>query len=169
MLARECKAGMVAMAAAGIALDNFYAVIQPYVPSYDALEARFRSARTARHRRISETMRRTFKVSPGGAKRLHDIVRQLFEFRDWAVHPPAGFRPAVHHDYLDEGVEWRFVAFRSSNAASAAFLSTSLIDQSIHAPRPRNKPLLAWCEGHTERSRLRLARARSELGVADSG
>lgn len=164
-LERECKAAMVAMAAAGIALDNFYAVIQAYVPRFGELQAHFDQARTPRHSRISETMRRTFKVSQGGAKQLRATVKELFTYRDWAVHPPAGFRPAIRHDFLDEGVEWRFVAFRASNAGAAAWAATSIIDQCVHAPRANNEALAKWCAGHTERSRLRLERAKATLDI----
>jgi hypothetical protein len=168
VLERECKAAMVAMAAAGIALDNFYAVIQAYVPRFGELQVHFDQARTPRHSRISETMRRTFKVSQGGAKQLRDTVKELFTYRDWAVHPPAGFRPAIRHDFLDEGVEWRFVAFRASNAVAAAWAATSIIDQCLHAPRASNEALAKWCAGHTERSRLRLERAKATLAVEDA-
>jgi hypothetical protein len=53
VLERECKAAMVAMAAAGIALDNFYSVIQAYVPRFGELQVHFDQARTPRHSRIS--------------------------------------------------------------------------------------------------------------------
>lgn len=72
-------------------------------------------------------MRRTFKVSNVEARQLHEVTASVFRFRDWAVHPPADFRQPLQHDLMDVAVEWRFVAFRSSNACSAAGAAALLI------------------------------------------
>jgi hypothetical protein len=47
---------------------------------------------------------------------LRSLVKQLFRFRDWAVHPPANFSAPIRHEILGTGVEWRFVAFRAQAA-----------------------------------------------------
>lgn len=168
LLAGECKAGMVAIAASAFALDNFYAVIQRFTPAGVELEARFEVARTARHRRVSETIRRTFAIPNPSARRLHESVREVFRFRHWAVHPPAGFREPAKHDFLDVGVEWRFVAFRASNAVVATRAAASIIDECVNAPRTSNGPLAAWCEGHRGRSQARYDRVKQELGAEKS-
>lgn len=161
LLASECKAGMVAIAAAAFALDNFYAVVKPFVPGGTELQVQVHAAGTPRHRRIAERLRRTFRI--GNVGRLRSILQEVFQYRDWAVHPPAEFREPVKHDLFNVGVEWRFVAFRAQNAVSVTRAATSFIQQCLDAPRTDNEALVAWCERHKDRINARWERVGSEL------
>jgi hypothetical protein len=166
LMASECKAGMVAIAAAAFALDNFYAVASRYTPKIEELQREWSSAGTARYQRISETLRRTFKVGNAGAKALRKSLYEIFRLRDWAVHPAADFREPVKHDYLDVAVEWRFVVYRETNAVNAAGAATSIISQCIGAPRPSNLPLTKWCASQQSRVAHRLTRAKETFPSA---
>jgi hypothetical protein len=164
-LIRECKAGMVAISAAAFALDNFYSVVQRFCPGYADLRKEFERAGTARHQQISETLRRTFQVRSKEERRLRATIQEIFKYRDWAVHPPAEFRDPVRHDLFDVGVEWRFVAFRATNAVAVTRNATSLIDQCVNSPRKSNAPLVKWSDSHRKRSKTRWDRVQSKLGV----
>lgn len=163
LLVREFQAGMLAIAAVAFALDNFQAVIMPHAPRSAALASTWAASGTPRHQRVSETIRRTFKLSNAGAKRLSEAIQEIFKFRDWAVHQPADFREPVTHDYLETGVEWRFVAFSSTNAARVAERGASITSQCIDAPRTSNQWLVGWCERNREHSSQRWERAKALL------
>ncbi len=163
LLVREFKAGVIAIAAVAFALDNLQAVLLPHAPRNEELTAKWAMNHTSRHQRISETLRRTFKVSNSGGKQLRLAIQEIFKFRDWAVHQPAGFREPVSHDYLDTGVEWRFVAFSATNAARIAERGASMISQCIDAPRTSNQWLVEWCERNRSHSPQRWERAKALL------
>jgi hypothetical protein len=152
-----------AVFAAAFALDNFYSSVRRFVPGIVALDAQWAKANTARRRRVSESLRRIFRVTNEGTKNLRRSVGEIFRFRDWAVHPPADFRAPLKHDLLDSGVEWRFVAFRASNAVRATGAATAIVAQCIDAPRAGNDELVRWCSGRKARIEPRMARAREEL------
>jgi hypothetical protein len=97
------------------------------------------------------------------AKRLHESVRTLFRFRDWAVHPPAEFRSPIRHDILGSGVEWRFVAFSSRNAKNAVWTAADIIHHCLTSPRPERASLAKWCENAKQRMEERWDRAKAEF------
>jgi hypothetical protein len=161
-LGAECRAGMVAVVAAAITLDALYATVRQ-LGRNEQLEARWANARTPRHARISETLRRQFTTSNDQARRLHTMVQELFKFRDWAVHPPADFKQPVLHDDLGQGVEWRFVAFGAPNAAKAVRNSALIIQHCIDHPRPGSTA--AWCEAARSTFAPRWERVTAQLAV----
>ena len=163
LMSEEAKAGMVAIAAAAFALDNFADVIREFVPDIEAAKAEWRKAGTARHKQISETIRRTFKISNEGARTLAQIIGEVFRFRDWAVHPSGSFRQPLQHDLVDVGVEWRFVAFRPDNAVNSVRAATSILSQCISSPRLENEKLVEWCDAAKPRVDPRQERADALL------
>jgi len=163
LMSEEARAGMVAIAAAAFALDNFADVIREFAPYIDAAKAEWRKAGTARHKQISETIRRTFKISNKGARTLRPIVGEVFRFRDWAVHPSGSFRQPLQHDLIDVGVEWRFVAFRADNAVNAVRAAISIVSQCISSPRLNNEKLVEWCNGAKPRVDPREEKAETLL------
>jgi hypothetical protein len=159
LLAEECRAGLVAITAAGFALDNLFSLVREFVPGIEQLESDWRSAKTARHRRISEALRRTFSIGNAGAKELHQRVASVFRIRDLGVHPPGHFMAPMFHPVLDSGVEPRFVIFGAPNAVAACYSAAAIIHQCIRAPRSTVSGLDQWCEGRLERSALLSAKA----------
>lgn len=160
LMSEEAKAGMVAIAAAAFALDNFVDVIREFAPDIEATKAEWRKAGTARLKQISETIRRTFKISNKGARTLRTLVGEVFRFRDWAVHPSGAFRQPLQHDLIDAGVEWRFVAFRADNAVNAVRAAISILSQCISSPRLGNDKLVEWC--NTAKPRIDKREKRTE-------
>lgn len=164
LLNEQCKSAMVSICASAFALDNFYACIADFVPGGEALRSQWDAARTARHKRVSESMRRTFKVTNEGGKYLQTKMQEVFKFRDWAVHPPSDFREAHYNDLIDAGTDWRFVAFRAENASHAAVFAASSISQCLKAPRRSVIELGNWAQERVERSEARAQRAAALLG-----
>ncbi|MGW5239926.1 hypothetical protein ACWEOW_13420 [Monashia sp. NPDC004114] len=164
LLVEECTAGMVSICAAAFALDNFFSCIRDCVPGIESLEKEWAAAGTARHKRVSESIRRTFRVSNAGGKALRATVREIFKYRDWAVHPPAELREPIYNELIDAGTEWRFVAYRAFNASGCARTTSAFLSQVLAAPRESNAPLVKWCEGRVDRSKARAERAELLLG-----
>ncbi|HVE46192.1 MAG TPA: hypothetical protein VNA57_05555 [Acidimicrobiales bacterium] len=146
LLEKECRAGMVAIASAAFALDALYASVVETVPGFDELQAQWREKKTPRHARVSEALRRSFKMGNTGARQAAEMVQSIYRFRDWAVHPPGDYRAPLHHDLLNVGVEWRFVAFSGVNASRAVRAAASLIRQCVDVPREGKPGLSHWCD-----------------------
>lgn len=119
---------------------------------------------------MAEVIRISFDVSGNGFDtiRTHD---QVMKFRGWAVHPPAEQTAPVLHPDINRGVEWRFVAFRYSNAVTTVRIALSLANQLVMKPKikfscPRR--LLREYEkgiGTTRRSLVRGIPNHANLGL----
>jgi hypothetical protein len=140
----EFQAAMVAMSSAAFALDAFYATVKDRIPPRPDLEAAWSKNRTSRAARISETLRRAFKISNTGAGVLRATVKELFKFRNWAVHPPARFREPIMHPDLAVGVEWRFIAFAAAGCTEATRATLSILSQCLQRPKPQHAELVEW-------------------------
>lgn len=53
-----------------------------------------------------------------GAKEMRRRIRDVFKFRDWAVHPGSKFRKPIIRPDVD-GLDWHFAVFRGENAVNA--------------------------------------------------
>lgn len=118
-LESEFLHGMQSMTASATAIDSFYASVKKFA-SFPKVELEaMRTNRTSRPDRIKETFRRVFRLSTVNTSEIDKILTTIYRFRDWSVHPPADQRDPIFHSELNAGVEWRFVAFSSSNAKEA--------------------------------------------------
>jgi len=135
----EFVAAMQAIVAAATALDAFYALIKPLAGISEEMSATWRVKGTARYKQVAEVLRRGFALQPKPSDRLRQMLKEIYRFRDWAVHPPAGFSLPVQHPESGTGVEWRFVAFRFDNARAAvrsALGCIALLSWSVRADAP---------------------------------
>lgn len=142
-LEEEFRNGMVVISAAAFAVDAFYAgVTERYGlhPQYNEWQA----GRLARYKQVSETFRWAWNIRPENSKVIRDLIRQLFKFRNSAVHSPAEFRPAIMRDDLDRGVEWRFVHFRAENSAKAIAIACELIEAFLRNSQKAPVALKDW-------------------------
>lgn len=167
-LSAECKASMVAVAGAAIALDSFYGSLRKR-RDMSELDARWKRSHAARATRVAETLVRSFRLENVAAKAIKAQVRELFRFRDWAVHPPADFKPAVPHDGIGSAVHWWFVAFGAPNARQAVINATTIIDHCVRRPRVKQPDFEKWAGAATVRVAERIARVKAELGDASQG
>lgn len=152
-LEREFEASMQAIVAAGIAIDAFYAVLQPKVVLPPSLVQRWRERRTARHAQISEILRRAFALKPKGTANLKTHLKEIFRFRDLAVHPSGKLGAPILHPELNVGVEWRFAFFRAQTAEAVVTSATSIIWALAHDAKPNDKAVIDYAKA----LRIRLA------------
>jgi hypothetical protein len=141
----ECKASMQAIAAAGIALDAFYASVKDRIQIPEALTLRWRANRTARYKQIGEVFRQAFNIGPRSAVLVRSTMREVFDFRDKSVHPPAVASRPVLYEELSVGTEWRFVTFRAHNARLATAAALSVVAQLLARPRTTHPSLVEFC------------------------
>ena len=76
---------------------------------------------------MTEVLRRGFHLKPKGTKALRDNLKEIYRFRDMAVHPSGRIQAAMLHPDLDVGVEWRFVYFRAANARALVNAPTGIV------------------------------------------
>lgn len=143
LLSEECQSSMVAICAAAFAVDAFYGALMSR-RDLSRLAAVWRVARTPRHAQMFEALRQSFSMSNSEAKAIRQAIRELFKFRDWAVHPPAEFKAPIAHPVIGSGVEWRFVAFSAPNAKKSIVNATKAIRLCLDRPRS-GLNLDDWC------------------------
>lgn len=115
-LEAEFKASMQAIVAAATAMDALYASVREYVSLPADLISTWTANRTARYKQVAEVLRRGFVTKPRGVENLRRFLKELYRFRDLAVHPPGTYSAPILHPDVGAGTEWRFVAFTASNA-----------------------------------------------------
>lgn len=146
-LEREFSTSLQCITAAAIAVDAFYTMVRDHVHIPEKDIQAWRANRTSRPKQIAEVLRRGFLIGPKSFSTMRGHLIELFKWRDWSVHPPAGYNKPTRYDELRVGTEWRFVAFRFENAKSAFALSLSLIAQLLARPKPDLESLKEHCEG----------------------
>lgn len=136
----EFRSAMLSIAAQAFAIDALYAIVQERLCRRPTRGAR----RTARYKLITETLRQGFRVGSQSTKTMRAYFRQLFQFRDWAVHPPNDFRQPIYHDVLDADVEWRFVVFSAANARNSLDKTVGIFDQLLSLTKDTEKEVRDW-------------------------
>lgn len=145
-LEREFAYSLQCITASAIAVDAFYAMVRDNVPVPEQEIDAWRTNRTSRPKQIAEVLKRGFLIGPKSFKTMRGNLIELFKWRDWTVHPPAGYDKPVRYDELLVGTEWRFVAFKFENAKNALALSLSLLAQLLARPKPNHKSLADHCQ-----------------------
>lgn len=145
-LEREFEASMQAVMAAAIALDAFYAMIQPNVAVPPTLVERWRTGRTARFSQVTEIVRRAFRLKPKCTANLRANLKEIFRIRDLAVHPSGKIEAPIYHPELDVGVEWRFAYFSASNAEIIVNGATWIIWDLCHGGKPADANVLEYMD-----------------------
>ena len=115
-LLMESRAAMQAMVAAAISFDALHAAAKDRISLPPSLSKRWREKSTARYRQVTEVFRRAFCLKKQSTANVRVVAKELYRFRDTAVHPPASFGAPVVHPDLGSGAERRLVIFGFSNA-----------------------------------------------------
>lgn len=126
-LEAEFESSMQAIMAAAIAWDAAYAVLREHVTIPPAMTKKWREGRTARYTQVSETVRRAFSLKAKGAAALRANLKEIYRYRDLAVHPSGKIEAPLLHPELDLGMEWRFVYFRAKNAELAVLAAAAVL------------------------------------------
>lgn len=149
-LEEEFRNAMVAISAAAFAIDAFYASVKERYGSHPQ-NGEWRTGRLARYKQVSETLRWAWNVRPEAAKLLRDMLRQLYKFRDSAVHSPADFRAALLREDIERGVEWRFIHFRAKNSAEAIRIACEVIEAFLRDTQRAPGVLREWIVASRDR------------------
>ncbi|MDH2415811.1 hypothetical protein [Nocardioides sp. CER19] len=131
----ELRASMRAISAAAFAVDAFYASVQARSPDHPSRElwrtVKEDGSRTSRHAIVFETLRYHLKVRRRAASLFRPWIKELFDYRGWAVHASAKFRAVVHRVDVDRGVDWHYAAFRAENAVATMARVMAMLDSLI--------------------------------------
>jgi hypothetical protein len=150
-LEAEFEASMQAIMAAAIAWDAAYSVLREHVDIPPSMAKRWRTGRTARYSQITEIVRRAFNLKPKSVAALRANLKEIYRFRDLAVHPSGKVKAAIHHPELDVGVEWRFVAFRASNAELAVTGAGAMLWELAHHGKAKEPRITEYQTGLAKR------------------
>jgi hypothetical protein len=144
-LEREFESSMQAMMAAAVALDSFYLALRDKttIPK----DQTWREKRTARYKQVAEVLRRAFALPARGSVTLRANLKEIFKFRDLAVHPLGAATAPVLHPELQTGVEWRFDTFRAENARPIVQTAHSMIHELVTEGKPTTIEIARYAEG----------------------
>jgi hypothetical protein len=115
-LDREFKACVQASVAAATFFEALYAAVLERVPTKPSSKGENRHQRPARYAVVTEALRQAFGLRKQGTANLRGVLKEVYRFRDEAVHPSAKFSEPVAHPELGVGVERRFVMFGFTSA-----------------------------------------------------
>lgn len=164
LLEKEFSHGMQTISAAAFAIDAFYGSVIDHIAIPPDLIAAWRRNKTSRANQICEVLRRGFLVGPQSSKQMRDALKQIFSFRDKAVHPNSTLSEAIWHPILEVGMEWRFVVFRFENARAAVTFALNILAQITRRPKPENKALVTYSAGAVKRLDPVLERYEKQYG-----
>lgn len=100
----------------GIALDALYDTLRPHAKITSQEIQEWKTNGTSRPKQIIEVVRRTFKLKQDILKSFSGCITQVIKYRDMAVHPSLELKNACARPDLNVGVDWKFSAYRFSNA-----------------------------------------------------
>lgn len=139
MLQREFESAMQAIMAAATAVEAFYSAVSDKITISDALKKKWRANRTGRYAQVSEVLRQAFGLGAKGTKVFRQNLKEIYRFRDLAVHPRGRLEDPVLHPELQVGVEWRFAFFRAHNADQIVRVAYAMVVDLISTGRPKKK------------------------------
>lgn len=145
-LEREFEASMQSIMASAIAVDAFYAVIQAKVKIPSTLITKWRKKRTPRYAQIAEVLRIAFTLKPKGSAILRKNLKEIYRFRDLAVHPSGKIDAPLLHPELQVGVERRFTCFRYENALLIVRETLRMLCELVTSGKPKNGEVRKYCE-----------------------
>jgi hypothetical protein len=165
LLEAECISGMLAICAAAFALDAIYAALKDRSPRVAEIPTASSGRRSARYKIVAEALRREFRIGPKGITNLRHILKQVYHFRNLAVHPKGAFERPVLKEEINKAVDWRFVSFGASSAQTAVRATLAALVQVAARPRNPNPQVEAYLKGLTAQLQILAARWRSSYGL----
>lgn len=152
-LEEEFRTAMISIAAQAFAVDALYASVKERIPAQPTAVQATSRAGSPRYARITDTLRRGCKLRNEQVGQIRTCLKELFKYRDWAVHPPADFRQAYLHEDLALGVEWRFIAYSARNARLLFDMVVKLLGLILGSTRDQFTDLQRWAESGQVRLR----------------
>jgi hypothetical protein len=117
-LAEEMRAGMVTVSAAAFALEALALSAALRVPSVASV-----GSNASTGKRVAETIRQCFDLPGKAFPDWRKSVIQIFDARNWAVHPDAGFALPRSHPALNASVPPPAHIYRLENSQAAVRLA----------------------------------------------
>ncbi len=116
LLISEIGPCLQTIVACGISLDALYEMLKPHakITSKDIEE--WKNNKTARHKQISEVVRRCFKLNGEILKDFKKAITEVIKLRDLAVHPSLELKNACSRPDIPVGVDWKFSMYTFMNA-----------------------------------------------------
>lgn len=119
LLIAELTPSIQVFVACGCALDAFYDQLKEYANvSQDDIET-WKRKKTSRAAQIVEIIRRTYKLDKHFVKGAKVNIKSIMEYRDKVVHSSHAVQHTCSRPDIPVGVDWRFSAYRYSNALIA--------------------------------------------------
>lgn len=143
-LENEFEASMQAIMSAAIAWDAFYEILKQYVDISEQTIKTWQQKRTARYKQVLETIRCAFSLKPKATALLRKNLKEIYKYRDLAVHPSGKIQEPILHPELDVGIEWRFVYFRAYNAKVIVSNTGSIIWELANKHQPTHPKIAEY-------------------------
>jgi hypothetical protein len=164
-LRAEFSSGMQTMMASAIAIEAYYACIKDRIEIPEELVRCWQKNGLARYKQIAETLRLAFPMKNESFKQVRDALKEIYRFRDMAVHPPAKAATPLLRQELNLIIDWRYVAFSYNNAKHIAGFSLSIIGQTAARPnKDKFASLKPYCEALMSKLSPLLNRWNSRYG-----
>jgi len=144
-LEKEFETSMQSIIAMAIAIDSFYGTVKSKINIPKELTDKWKENRTSRHIQIAETLRQGFKLNKEGLKILKQTLKEIFRFRDMAIHPKGDIEHPIKHPDLGIGVEWRFAYFSYTNAKLIVEEGLKRLRELLTKQGLKNKELEKYC------------------------
>lgn len=161
----EMRATMVCVAAVAFALDGLYAELLAERVVPDDVVAAWKRNHTARWRRIFETARLAFELSPSLFGEMKWLSSREELGRDFLVHPDALFRDTEDHPLLPNTTAER-ARLRAEAATRAVELLFAVLEAATSAARPSAADWAARNTGVINQVRARRAELRPQTTEA---
>jgi len=115
-LISELASSMQVFVSCGISLDALYDTLRPHANISVQEITAWRNNKTARYKQLIEIIRRIYKIKSDALNDFRECIKQIFKYRDKAVHPSLELQHACTRPDIPVGVDWKFSAYRYSNA-----------------------------------------------------
>lgn len=112
----EFLSSMQAIVSAAIAIDSFYSEVKGCVIVTDHQREIWRNNKTARWKQVSEVLKLAYKLDNNNFQKIRQFCRDIYKFRDWAVHPSAESKSPLLYSEINLIVEWRLATYNYQNA-----------------------------------------------------
>jgi hypothetical protein len=127
LLILELSPSMQVIIACGIALDALYDMLRPHAKLTNSDINKWKINKTSRAKQIIEVIRRVYKLNGETLSQFKNAISQIIKFRDMGVHPSSELKNTCTRPDLSVGIDWKFSAYRYSNAQSCFDLTTNMM------------------------------------------
>jgi hypothetical protein len=112
LLFAEMMPALQSIVASATALDGIYSLLKPHSSITPEMIMSWRNARTARSAQVFEVIHQLYRFPNALARDTKQMVEDIYDLRGRAVHPAHELEPAMVRPDIQEGLDWRFCAYR---------------------------------------------------------